>query len=225
MCGQRGDDLGAEGGQRLGRGEVAEPDVDPLDAALFEAGVVLYELGTGADDRARVAEPAQCRLGDGPAVGLSGTYATICWIETWTSPTCERASSSLSRMPTWTFHQSANSRTSRSVFGPAPPMRIGISRERHRRLHRAAEVVELAVVVEGLPGPQRPEDLQRLPQPLHPRAWFGGLDARRWRSRRATIPSRCRVRSAHPRHGRAIPPRGRGPPDVERRRTARATRR
>ena len=55
----------------------------------------------------------------------------------------------------WTFHQSANSRTSARVFGPVPPMTMGMRAERNRRLTGAGQVVELAVEVDRLPGPQR----------------------------------------------------------------------
>ena len=52
--------------------------------------------------------------------------ATVCWIDARASPTCDRSSSILFIWPTCTFHQSANSRTRASVFGPMPPIRIGM---------------------------------------------------------------------------------------------------
>ena len=174
---ERRDHVLAEVGERVRRREVAEPRVDALDAPSASAR-------SGRPARAPVpmtgpgpTEAAGRERGDRLAVAVAATRATICWIDTRASPTCGRSSSILSRWPTCTFHQSAKSRTRASVFGPMPPITIGIAAERARLLPRAVQLVVAAVVVDDLAGPQGPHDFQRLAQPIDAVARLDRTDA------------------------------------------------
>ena len=213
LTSERRDDVFAERGERLGRREVAEPRVDALDALLGEPSVVRRPARapvpiTGRDQpKRRVASAVMASRSPSRP-----TSATICWIDTRASPTCGRSSSILWSWPTCTFHQSANSRTSASVFGPMPPMTIGMCAERARLLPRAVQLVVAAVVVDDLAGPQRAHHLQRLAQPLDACRAARSNRRRTSRTRRVPNPIRCRARSGRRTRGRSRPPGGRAPP-------------
>ena len=93
--------------------------------------------------------------------------ATVCWIDARASPTCDRSSSILSSWPTCTFHQSANSRTRASVFGPMPADQDRYATaDRARLLPSVVQLVIAPVVVDDLTGPQGAHDLERLAQSI-----------------------------------------------------------
>ena len=101
----------------------------------------------------------------------------MCCTDTRASPAHSRISSSRSSWWIGTFHQSACSATSAIVFGPVPPITIGIFVERRRHLPGGDQLEPLALVVERLAGPERAHDLERLLQAADALARRGRLHA------------------------------------------------
>src|SRR5258708_1321750 len=114
-----GHDLVAELRQGLGRGEIGEPRIDPLDALPGQAATVVEQLGAGADDALGVPKPPAGDLGDlltDPA-GASGTEPRPrprAWRppEAWLTDPASRASTAGSRNEA---HSTSEPTLSRSV--------------------------------------------------------------------------------------------------------------
>src|SRR5580658_3659091 len=84
---QLGNHLVTEAGQRAGRGEVGELKVEPLHAAVGQAGQLAGDIGRGAGDQA--AQPPKRRSARAATAGTSSVLAarpTGCWLETRAVP-------------------------------------------------------------------------------------------------------------------------------------------
>ena len=109
----------------------------------------------------------------------------------------------------------------RPLAGAADDDRDGA--ERAGLLLRLAQREVLALVIEGLAGPEGFHDLERLLEPFHPDSWLQSSRRRRSRARGPPSPSRCPARTDPGRRGRGRPPRAPAPPGAGTNRTARGS--
>src|SRR5215472_13037829 len=175
--GQRRDDLLAEPGERLRGREVAEPGVDPLDALLGEAPVVIHQLGTGSDHRAGVAEAPRGQRGYGLAVAASFDEGHHLLDGHPGIPDPGPEIIDLAQVTDVDVPPVGEVPYERQRPGPRAADDDRDAAERERSLPGVPQLVVAALVVDGLARPERTQHLQRLPQPLDTLARLGRAHA------------------------------------------------
>ena len=212
-----------EGGQRLGRGEIGEPGVDPLDAFGRQRLQAGHDLGPAAHQVAPLAHPPESAGGQRDHLVAPALVG-------------DQGDQHLHRDPGRPDAGPGRGPSVQVVDGHVPP--VGVAGHQghglrpgapdqdrdpvqwHRQLPSTRRPEERTLVVHRLARPEPGEQLQGLVQAA---ATIGGAPRPRNRrppARPASSRSRSPARSGRRRDGRGSPPGGPTPPDGGRRRTA-----